>query len=935
MRLRRLPFVLLGLGALLILMETARPEPRGYWAPDGFVSVADSLIRLGRLELHPGREADSIRPVFGTDSAAMRFFNESYLRGDVRAFNTDPRAPRTPFLVRDGVLRGVDSTYHRIDLPFGPVVRWLGDLRLTNRTPVTMLVGSEGTRLELRHPRSGDDTRPVRVRLPGRNAAAGGARFELLAPDGTEVLARLFYVGDAPVLEDARDRGEEAEIRLSGVGTERGFRYVLRGGDWINIRGPGSVSPGRPGLAVTFLVRRDAAARTLSFVRERNGRVSRVHASDRYEGFSEHVSQALDLALASEPRVRGLQERDLELTLDRELTGALDTLVLGSALCAAGDLDRPRSVSLLVMDAFSGRVQAMPSCPDAAELARWEPLPRRSRVRLLRNQNLVDHPIGSAGKPFWAAAVTTAHPNFLDLTIPGHETEHQNALFGCRLPSSYRDFPHPGPVDFERFLRASCNRYLVEMATATFAVREDPARPSRCGGELSAEAFLGCLRRAAPEDPDAGRISFCGREIPIVLSDELEGVETGCRLTGVRAAFDGTLPFERVTGARTLSREMPGAPRADTTSPGARFRLGRYRVDVWRELLREFEAAGSREISRTALRFASVVPEATNLELNTVEELRRDWLNLLLGGENSRWSNLELAEATARLVTGREVRASLASRFADSLTAGAPPAGRFAPLGPSSLHPGARRRVLHALELVWREGTAAALAPQIERLAARTSELGYELYAFAKTGTANVQKPVPSRALRALHDLSAAGEIGWVGDSLAILDGAESRRLDPAWRRSLTRRYLSPVAADPARFTVGPDASVAHPVTLTPAGRPVVPLRNDALEDREGGVLLLGLLAVPEGSGRERAARVRDWITACPDLDEVLRRGILEIPPVELLDPEESVALTAAFFADDLPPEGSVGSQVAVGLARETFDPIGDYLLAEVERKRR
>ena len=52
-------------------------------------------------------------------------------------------------------------------------------------------------------------------------------------------------------------------------------------------------------------------------------------------------------------------------------------------------------------------------------------------------------------------------------------------------------------------------------------------------------------------------------------------------------------------------------------------------------------------------------PQVTNLALNTGEELRTDWVNLLLGGENWRWSNFQLAEAVSRLITERGVPGKL------------------------------------------------------------------------------------------------------------------------------------------------------------------------------------------------------------------------------------------------------------------------------------
>jgi len=62
-----------------------------------------------------------------------------------------------------------------------------------------------------------------------------------------------------------------------------------------------------------------------------------------------------------------------------------------------------------------------------------------------------------------------------------------------------------------------------------------------------------------------------------------------------------------------------------------------YRIDAGDRVIDALRAAGDTAPQvQTSLRFANVSPQSTNLALNTVEELCTDWVNLLLGGENSR-----------------------------------------------------------------------------------------------------------------------------------------------------------------------------------------------------------------------------------------------------------------------------------------------------------
>ena len=254
----------------------------------------------------------------------------------------------------------------------------------------------------------------------------------------------------------------------------------------------------------------------------------------------------------------------------------------------------------------------------------------------------------------------------------------------------------------------------------------------------------------------------------------------------------------------------------------------------------------------TALRFSAVSPQVTNLALNTVEELRTDWVNLLLGGENSRWSNFQLAEAMSRLMTGRDVRGRLVGGVGEGGGGGVRQA---APLLPEEVvHPGARRRILHAMEMVARPGgTGAPLAPALRRLEDAVRALpgagGYEVYGFAKTGT--------------------------------------------------------------------PAVSV---------------VLGDGMAQREGSVLVLGLLVVPGDVGRAASRRSVDWISACPVAPEV-RAGILGVPPAHLLDEYGGMGVSVAVYLDDLDPARREAS--ASALAVELMEPLTAYLAKRLERRLR
>lgn len=837
--------------------------PAGFWAPEGFRARADTLIRRGHLELRCS-DQDSIVVSFPQGSPEEAFFASSYLRSDVRSFNSGPDATRSPFLVDGCRLVGVDPFYHRVDLPYNRLPRWRGDVLFTFDGRTATLEGAASQELEVRHPLDGVDAAGSSERVsPDRQGArVRTPLLRLTAPAGREVLADAFFVGDDPVLADRRDVGSSAVLRVNGFRTPPGRMLRLEPGDWLQVAGGDGVGPAAS--TWTYVAETRDRARTASFVRVRNDRVERLFPASRLRPVLEPFGRAMDLALQTVPDGvgSGVVEADVRLTLDRELTDALDGVLSEWCRERAHPL-RPRAASLLVMDGFTGKVRAVPSCPGPSELAAWEPLSARTRERFLRNQNLVPHPVGSAAKPFWTAAVATTWPNMLDLEIPAHAPGPVGSVLGCPVDAPYGDGHGAAAwTGLEAFMQRSCNRYLVEMASAGLALGAGPAT-ERCRTAVGAAEFARCLPPGPPPEPSGsetadrtGVLRFCDAVVSTTLAPGLQVVGDGC--DDLQLVDAGFAPGPVLAGMSNVSVYRDPAPDLRRgpggSALGDRYRLGRYRVDAWRTVLDELAAAGdTADLVRTALRFSGVSPQAANLALNTVEELRTDWVNLLLGGENSRWSNFELAEATARLVTGRAVRGSLADRV--TLPGGDPaPEADPAPLlDDRVLRAGVRRRVLHAMELVARPGgTAGGLAPALERVRARLRDVGdaspWELYAFAKTGTPAVEVFVP----------------------------------------------------------------------------------GDRREARQGAVLVLSLLAVPAERGRGRAAGMDAWVSACP-LDPGLRRGILEVPPGDLLDPDRAVALSVAIYLDDLDPDEGSGS--AVELALRTVDDLGDYLLREVRRR--
>ena len=820
----------------LLVVATIGDESAGYWAPEGFVERANGIVARGGLSLRCGVQ-DSIVVALAPGSPDERFFRSSYLRADIRRFNENPSSARSPFLVDWCRLLGVDPFYHRVDLPYNRVPRWTGSVRFARADRGASFLGGRDHRLQLMHPLDGVGVTSNERVDPGRRGV--GVRTEFLrfeVPRTREIAAEAFFVGDGPVLADRRDVASASKLRLDGFALPPGRIVRLETGDWVQMQHGGEI--------FTYVVEGSDRAELIS-TRGREEGARRRHLVPRLAPFVGALALAIEGGLQSTPSARDdgpVSRMDLRLTLDRELESAGQEVV--NRWCDRLRLpDRPRAASALIMDARSGDVLAMPSCPGEPEVDEYRQLPRRLRFRYLKNQNLVAHPVGSALKPFWAVSVATAFPGMLDLELPAHTAGEVEDVFKCRLPVAYGSIGHGEWEGVETFIRTSCNRYMVEMATVAL-LAGDAVGDCRREGVAMAE----CLARATElaVGPEEGRpVRFCDQVVNLVLDEGLPFTGEACGdLRLVDADFAPGLPLEGLTGAAAYRERAPsGTGPVDLDEA---YRAGRYRLDLWRDPIAALQAAGdTAHPTITALRFSAVSPQVTNLALNTVEELRTDWVNLLLGGENSRWSNLQLAEAMSRLMTGRDVRGRLVGGVGDGGGGGVRQA---APLLPEEVvHPGARRRILHAMEMVARPGgTGARLEDAVRALPGAG---GYEVYGFANTGT--------------------------------------------------------------------PAVSV---------------VLGDGMAEREGSVLVLGLLVVPGDAGRAASRRSGDWISACPVAPE-LRAGILGVPPAHLLDEDGGMGVSVAVYLDDLDPARREAS--ASALAVELMEPLTAYLAKRLERRLR
>lgn len=827
--------LLLVSGAGLVARWAGGAGDLSYYAPEEYVERANRFIRSGWLVGDcSGAQPRLVARLDEAPPAEAAWYQASYLAADVERFNREPESFGWAFVLDEGCrLAGVNPVVHRVELPFGRDLRWLG----------WILYGGGASDAALRSPR-----RTITLVRPERPVAARdtattevGAGGELVqegvvllhfAGGASQPAARVWPVGDEVVVANRVRRESPEAARLLGHRLPVGRMARLETGDWLNLEAERPVR-----REETFVFLGGEALETASVVRRQNDRferrsedagLGRVPDPGDEDGllYLDLVARSVDAALAALPaeRARRLaQSFDLQLTVRRDLQRDLTARLAAEAESLRGG-GLPFTAGLTVMDGKTGALLALASWPEADAVAGAPELEPAARRRLLQNQNLVRHPIGSAGKPFFFAAIAQAHPFLLDLEVDAHAGEEaRRDLFHCELPSGYlvtgAAGADGGRVGFARALEVSSNRYTVELATLALAAREGvprgfagplaeamPAAPGVAWPRPGASSGLSIGGRPLDYAPDLGEYVFADERAP---RDPASAAAMRCndvdRLE--LAPFRG--PLDELTGAVSYRGRAPRLPEGATRSELERsYGTARYDLAPWSPLVGHLLAGAGEEAAagvRAALQ--SVSPERVDLAFNQVTRLRQDFVSLLLGGATSTWTNVQLAESMARLVTGRAVEARIveavlprdAGRRAGAVPAGAPAgatesAAAQEPPPPLDLSSDVRREVLAGLARVVEGGGGTARRLDDELEAVRAAFPGDAVWLFSKTGSPTLLRSVPRDTARALVRLVDSRRLRLDGGRVVAVAGGRAIAWAPvgaagrqAWNVALGR----------------------------------------------------------------------------------------------------------------------------------------------------
>lgn len=608
--------------ALAFLVAFGRPASND-GVPDAYTQTVQHLIGAGGLrvgEANAGGNQPPAVQVFATSNDAKQL---------VRAapFFADDMRNMSLWTVRGD--RIVDFRSRRsVKGPFASRFSWKGDLLYgagvtvdESRTLAMAPRGRRGPELRLT-PGSGalrtDDGSIAKLDPSALSAATvEGPAIEMLCPDDGLVAVRVQRLGDQ-LVANAHPIGRSAcEVEVAGrlltENCQTSAGRVDKGACLFEALGPGEAVriAGQQELVYQRVSDR-SLGQTLS---RRTFSGKRLQAPELAE-FARAAERDLDMAIAD---CRNVDDRrctdDITLTFDRQLQRSANAAL---AATMPGDIEAvaTRTAALTVIDAMTGEVLAMSASAGG-----------RTDCAVA---TLCLMPVGSTAKPLFAAAMITAEPSLATLrTRFARAPEH---ILGMPLGRPLRNAalePGNGEVDLTGFLARSDNVYAAAMLLMASADRGDGTCPL-----LPGEQYSMAGRRRAERPKSIFETESCGQGRPGPFRPRW--VEMVGRLFDVNEGDRGDL--------------QENLCNRDSMILGDDY----HDASVWRGLL-----GSSQGINPCAMLQSSPGREA--LRLKTASQFQGEFVSAMLGNGNGVWSSIKLAEAYARLVTGRKVVARYAN----------------------------------------------------------------------------------------------------------------------------------------------------------------------------------------------------------------------------------------------------------------------------------
>lgn len=431
--------------------------------------------------------------------------------------------------------------------------------------------------------------------------------------------------------------------------------------------------------------------------------------------------------------------QSVTLTMRPELVFLLDEILsraADDAKIAMPVKRRGRSVygSVVLMDGLTGEYLGAAGFPKA-------PAPRRFSsdafvpVETFREEYLRRRPIGSVAKAPISHAIIATTPVLAGLKLPEYPSGPFKSILGIPLSSELNELGSSNcegqrEAGLACFLGESLNRYAATLVTLAAIPRLDQGSTAE---KLKAETPV------KPLGPDS-----------FYLVDNSQ---------------------------RTHYTEQPsrllwrGSPTAEQLMalPWVEYAKTEYRVDIAQPSQSGFSLPAIHDYMwRNAFvrkdfstRVQMIAPERENLRLDQSRSgLRSDYVQIIIGGGESRWSSAKVAEVFAATVTGNKIDGSFVQ---------APGQGNWPRLKNADRPDvmAARELYLNGLESLFVTGTGAYwFGPAVAGMQ-KTAPPGFELKVYAKSGTPTLDHGAPDD--NELHPIERA----YQGGSLSVVQKSQ------------------------------------------------------------------------------------------------------------------------------------------------------------------
>ncbi|HEY2068369.1 MAG TPA: hypothetical protein VGG48_02345 [Rhizomicrobium sp.] len=841
---------------------SVRPKPSCRPAADAYTNfVRSQFIDKGLLTVHEEADRDSDTPIVdlapriygGGEPAALTFANQSFLMEDIR------RGDPSIWTIENGRVVDISRFAHLTPTPFSSHGSWRGRLLFSwpllgpaDDVIAFQSVGAKSSSLYFvrndGNLQTGDgNIGYLFLDAPGGDAYLKKAKILIFCRTGDKTpAATLWRVGDRVIFSPGTEPSCETKVGVTSFKEQNGDEdqlIPLGTGSQIDIY---STRDGRHFEFVPAPI--DSGEKMLSSLTPSGERYRDPSAEQLAEAIERDYQNALPAAAPER-----LYDRDIRTSLDPVLQPAvqkkLDDFV--NSFNAGG---KPLIGAITVMDAKSGELLALASYPHKIEGVRAAFDADNAEARRVRqNQNFELLPVGSVAKPLIASAILTQYPRLASLTVDIADKTYRVSLtnlLGMPLtPPKTAEEHGGGRIDLDRFIEQSDNIYAGALLLLASADRGEQQQVAIPPGVITGYAIDGHALRTRPksifEAPD-GHGGF------VVAKPESQE----------QLAWPGKI--ELLFDVSASSRGHDHSLDFDQRCSGGGGIYGDDVVDAspWRALFEDDEL--------NACGFREAAPSREGLAVREADDFRRKLLLIMLGNGEGRWSTVKVAEAYARIVTGRRVAASLVHG----------PQAEFAQM-PAAYS--SRIAITHALTLVTKGTEARTQLPgALTLLSARLQRVGLRAGMFSKTGTPDVPLVDYTPVDRAINALIRMGKLKYDerinrvyldlgGDHIILNSGNRSRRkvaallrADPASAEALQRErpeaVISAIQRDNEDMAAGrtPFKLERGRLLVRVAGRSELDDVDEDPDDSEGKVVAVVVGAYKPGTGKTPLSPVED-----------------------------------------------------------------------------